>query len=110
MGYQANRAELLGRKFSDVDGMLDLGYPIRGIKRDGEWEHGSLSIEEIQALKTDFLFKAFAIFSDFNVFNVLPHGQGTLAERPTVLEAIKILKEEESLWQAWEMDKMKSNT
>lgn len=107
MGYQASRAELLNRKFSDVDEALGLGYPIRGIKKDGEWEHGSLSIEEIQSLKTDFLFRAFAVFSDFNVFGCLPHGQGTLGERPTVLEAIRILKEEDNLWQMWEMDKNK---
>lgn len=88
--------------------MLGLRYPIRGIKvKGGEWEHGDLSYEEIQSLKTNFLFRAFALFSDFNTFNVLPHGQGTLAERPTVLEAIKILKEEENLWQQWEWEKNK---
>lgn len=91
---------------SDVDRMLGLRYPIRGIQtKEGEWEYGDLSYEEIQALRTDFLFRAFALFSDFNTFNVLPHGQGTLAERPTVLEAIRILKEEDGLWQQWEMEK-----
>ena len=109
LGYQASRAELLSRKWTDVDELLGVGYPIRGIKnKEGEWEYGSLSIEEIESLKTDFLYRAFALFSDFNTFNVLPHGGGTLDERPTVLEAIKILKEEESLWQAWEMDKNKN--
>lgn len=106
LGFQASQAGLFNEKYSDVDEMLGLRFPIRGIKtKEGKWEYGDLSYDEIQSLRTDFLFRAFALFSDFNVFQVLPHGKGTLDERPTVLEAIKILKEESDMWQAWEMEK-----
>ena len=104
---EASRADLFNLKYSEIeDGLMETGYPIRGIKNnEGEWEYASLSYGEIQALKTNFLFRAFALFSDFNTFNVLPHGGGTILERSTVLEALKILKEEASLWDAWEMEK-----
>lgn len=91
---------------SDFDELLEIRYPIRGLKGEGdEWEISDLSYEEIQELKTDFLFRSFSLFSDYSCFKVLPHGKGTMDERPTVIEALKILSEEENLWDAWEREK-----
>lgn len=93
-------------KKGEMDDLLGLEYPIRGIKNtEGEWEYGSISLDEAEELKTSFLFRAFALYGDWQTFGVLPHGGGTLDERSTYLQAMKILKEEENGWQQMEMEK-----
>lgn len=62
-------------------------------------------MDDIEALKTPFLFKAIKLYNEYNTFEVLPHGQGTLAEKPTVIEIIQIFKQEENAWDAWEREK-----
>lgn len=89
-----------------ADDMLGITYGIRGIQTSrGKWEHGALTMDEIEALKTPFLFQALHLYKDFNVFEMLPHGKGTLDEKPTITEIISILREEENSWQAWENEK-----
>jgi hypothetical protein len=84
-------------------------YPIRGIHditADGKEEgRNALTFDEIQGLKTPFLFGAVDLFNTFKAFKTLPHGQGTLNERATVLTALRIMLNEEQEYDAWEIDK-----
>lgn len=108
-GLQALKAGLLSlKKQPEGDRILGITYEgdLRGDDtEDGEVSPLCLTWEDIQNLKTPFFARAMAIYNDFEVFNVLPHGKGTLDERPTVLEAIKILKAEDSKWQIYQMEK-----
>lgn len=92
-------------KKSEMDDLLGLSFPIRGL-RDSEDKpvFETLSLDEVAELRSDFLFRAFALYQDWQVFGVLPHGGGTLDERASYLQAMKILKEEESAWQSWESE------
>lgn len=87
-----------------MDDMLGLQYPIRGYEGEFGEEIGALSIDEVNELKTPFLTRAIALYSEWQTFGVLPHGKGTLDESPAYLRAMSILKEEETLWQAYEME------
>lgn len=80
-------------------------YGIRGIKEDGKWEYGALTLKEIAGLKTPFFFRAVMLYNDYNTFEILPHGKGTLDERPTVTQIISILKQEENAFTAWENER-----
>lgn len=87
-----------------------LGITYEGDLRGIEDEKGvivplELSWENIVDCRTDFLSIAFSLYSDWVVFKVLPNGKGTRDERPTVLEALKILSSEDNQWQCWEMEK-----
>ena len=87
-----------------------LGITYEGDLRGIEDEKGvivplELSWENIVDCRTDFLAIAFSLYSDWVVFKVLPNGKGTRDERPTVLEALKILSSEDNQWQCWEMEK-----
>ena len=108
-GWQAMKAGLLSlREQPEGDKILGLTY--EGDLRGTEDENGSivplcLTWEDIQNLKTDFFAAAIELYSNYSAFKTLPHGAGTQAERPSVLEAIKILMSEDNLWQIWKMEK-----
>ena len=87
-----------------MDDMLGLQYPIRGYEGEFGEEIGALSIDEVNELRTPFLSRAISLYSEWQTFGVLPHGRGTLGEPPAYLRAMAILKEEENLWQAYEME------
>lgn len=98
-------------KQPEADAILGITY--EGDLRGTEDEEGnivplSLSWEDIQNLKTEFFSAAIGLYSDYTAFKILPHGKGTCDERPTVLEALKILMSEDNLWQAWQMEKDRS--
>ena len=108
-GLQALRAGLLSlEKQPEGDKILGITYEgdLRGDDTDdGEIAPLRLTWDDIQNLKTPFFYRAMSLYNDFEVFNVLPHGKGTLEERPTVLKAIKILKIEDNKWQNYQMEK-----
>lgn len=90
-----------------------LGITYEGDLRGTEDDEGNLvplclTWEDIQNLKTEYFSRAIVLYSDYNAFKVLPHGKGTNAERPTVLEALKIIMSEENLWEAWQMEKSRN--
>lgn len=90
-----------------------LGITYEGDLRGTEDDEGNLvplclTWEDIQNLKTEYFSRAIALYSDYNAFKVLPHGKGTNEERPTVLEALKIIMSEENLWEAWQMEKSRN--
>lgn len=87
-----------------MDDLLGLEHPIRGYTDENGNEMSGLTYEEIQELKTPFLFRAFTLFSEWQVFGVLPHGRGTLDEPPAYIDAMMILKDEDNQWQMWEME------
>lgn len=98
-------------KQPEADAIMGITY--EGDLRGTEDENGDivplcLSWEDIQNLKTDFFSVAMRLYSDYVAFKVLPHGKGTCEERPTVLEALKIMISEDNQWQAWQMEKDRS--
>lgn len=107
MGYQALRLKYFEMQPSFLDESDDPPfYPMRGIKNSkGEWEYGALQYEDIQALKTDFFYLAMDLFSSYCTFGGTPSANGWQNERRCVLDIIKILKSEESSFDAWEMEK-----
>lgn len=74
---------------------------------DGETvvEYGRLTQLEVNSLDTPFFRASMTLYSDFKVFGCLPHGHGTLAERQTVLDIIKVLSNEEARYENWRMEK-----
>lgn len=88
-----------------VDDLLGVKYGIRGIKVNGGWQNCELTMDEIEELKTPLLYMAFSVYNNYNTFECLPHGKGTLAERPTITQIISILKQEENAWDRWESEK-----
>lgn len=108
-GLQALRAGLLSLK-KQPEGDRIMGITYEGDLRGDDTDNGEiaplrLTWDDIQNLKTPFFSRALSLYNDFVMFNVLPHGKGTLDERPTVLEAIRILKIEDDKWQNYQMEK-----
>lgn len=64
-----------------------------------------MMFDEAQDLATPFLMASIKIFKEWSVFKTLPHGQGTLGERQTYLDIIKILQGEENGYSNWEMER-----
>lgn len=96
------------KKQPEGDRIMGITYEgdLRGDDTDnGEIAPLRLTWDDIQNLKTPFFSRALSLYNDFVMFNVLPHGKGTLDERPTVLEAIRILKIEDDKWQNYQMEK-----
>lgn len=91
------------KKPSEVD---EFGFPIpiRGIEENGEWTFSSLTVTQIRKLNTPFLAASLRLYGDFSVFKILPHGKGTMDEKQSVIEIIKILKSEENAYINWEME------
>ncbi len=56
-------------------------------------------------LDTPFLRAALNLYRDWSTFKILPHGKGTLNERQTVIDTIRILTQEENKYTNWEIDK-----
>ena len=100
------RLEEFGRVKSVVDDMVPPAvYPLRGIKEDGEYQYGALTWDEIHALDTEFLRRSMELYANFRVLETLPHGGGWLSERSTVIDILRILRSEESAFDAWEHEK-----
>lgn len=83
--------QIPGIEVVDEDGHTEVMY---------EW----ITYEEIQGCITPFLAASLELYSNFVLLGVLPHGQGTLGERETVIEILKILKSEDNRYQNWEME------
>ena len=66
---------------------------------------GFILRREAVDLHTDFFRFSWVLFVRWKTFNVLPHGKGTLDERNTTLEILRILNEEEHLFDSWEQEK-----
>lgn len=95
----------LGRKETEAD-KIGIPIPIRGIQDEtGKWHYGTLTYKQIKELNTSFLVASIGLYNDYAAFNVLPHGKGTMAERSTVIQILKILKQEDNLFQSWELEK-----
>lgn len=92
------------RCFMDDVGMP---YPIRGIEENNKWTYSTLTYDQMQALNTPFLIASINLYGNYSAFNTLPHGMGTLSERQSVLDILKILRQEENLFDAWEREKSK---
>lgn len=45
------------------------------------------------------------IFSNFKIFKTLPHGRGTMKERNTVIQIIRILESCQNEFDEWEREK-----
>lgn len=105
------RLEEFDRKKSVVDEISPPAvYPLRGIKEDGEYLYGALTWDEIHELDTEFLKQSLDLFMSFRILGVLPHGGGWMNERRTVVDILKILKSEESAFDAWEHEKAMRTT
>lgn len=65
--------------------------------------------DEAQDLATPFLMASLRIYNEWAVFKTLPHGQGTMGERQTYLEIIRILHQEENGYSNWEMERSRRN-
>lgn len=59
---------------------------------------------DVQFLKTRFFARSWRLYSDWTLFKKLPHGKGPMKENETVISIIRILSEEENLWDRWDMD------
>ena len=59
---------------------------------------------DVQVLRTTFFARAWQVYSNWTLFKKLPHGKGTLKENNTTIEIIRILTEEEQLWDRWEWE------
>lgn len=79
-------------------------YPLRGIKEQGKWTLAAVTYDDVEALKTDFFFLAYELYTNYSLFGNAGGG-GWANERRTVLEIIKIFKAEENGFDAWEMEK-----
>jgi len=91
---------------SSNDDLDFLPIVVRGIEEpNGQWSYGSLTQKQIKCLNTPFLAASLRLYNNFAAFKVLPHGKGTMDERSTVLEILKILQSEENAFTAWEMEK-----
>jgi hypothetical protein len=63
--------------------------------------------ERIARLKSPLFTSLYAIWHDYHVLHVLPHGRGTLDERPVVIRWIKQFEAELASLQRWERDREK---
>jgi hypothetical protein len=86
------------------EGENALMYPLRGIKEQGKWTLAAVTYDDVEALKTDFFFLAYELYTNYSLFGNAGGG-GWANERRTVLEIIKIFKAEENGFDAWEMEK-----
>lgn len=64
---------------------------------------------ELFEYKTEFLALSMQLFNNWRIFKALPHGKGTRHERESVLQILRILKEEETLFDEWEREREKMN-
>ena len=60
---------------------------------------------EAQELETPFLLASLRLYKEWSCFKILPHGKGTLDERQSVINIIRILSEEENRYSNWELDR-----
>lgn len=45
------------------------------------------------------------LYNEWSVFKILPHGKGTMNERQTVLDIIRILTGEENRFNNWDLER-----
>ena len=93
-----------------------LGGKAGGIGIDGRFHAASLRLmgigkdytvltqEEVNGLDTPFLRASFALYNRWKLLGALPHGQGTLGERNTVLEILEALEGESNRFEGWYLD------
>ena len=85
------------------------GYKIRGFY-DAEGNTVNLLFKtDAQVLRTRFFSRAWETYSNWSLFKALPHGKGTLRENNVTISIIRILTEEEQLWDRWEWDMRQNN-
>ena len=79
-------------------------YPIRGYSEDDGTEIGALTYDQVQELKTPFLYMAINLYNNFKIFG-LPHGKGWVEERGTVVDILRLLESEANLYDRFEIEK-----
>lgn len=65
--------------------------------------------DDAQLLITPFLLASLRLFREWSCFKILPHGKGTMEERQTVIDIIKILTQEENNYNSWEMERSRKD-
>ena len=78
---------------------------IRSVKDDDGKEIHVLPLSLVNQTDTPFLTYSLVLFNNWKRFKVLPHGQGTLAERQSVLEILTILDQEYNAFEEWEHER-----
>ncbi len=63
---------------------------------------GYIEGKMIAGLRTPLFVNLYGIWHDYHVLQVLPHGKGTLDERPVVIRWIKRFEAELASMQRWE--------
>lgn len=61
--------------------------------------------DDAQPLATPFLMASLRLYNEWSVFKILPHGKGTMDERQTVLDIIRILTGEENRFNNWDLER-----
>jgi len=84
------------------------GHPMPGVQlNDGTTIFDFPTQEEINEQDTPFLSACLALNNKMSIFG-LPHGQGWISERNTVLQIREICKAEISKYENWAMKNQKN--
>lgn len=95
---------MIGReKNENTDDIIPFEIP-----GDGEDETDVMTYEQAQILDTPFFAASLDLYLNWAVFKILPHGKGTMHERQSVIEILRILNSEDNKYQSWDMKRDKS--
>lgn len=61
--------------------------------------------KDIREYANEFFYRSLKLWSDFEKFQILPHGKGTMHERETTLQIIKALSAAQNEYDQWEREK-----
>lgn len=79
---------------------------MRGLQTgQDEWEYGGLAQVEIDVLDTAFFRVSMQRFNEWMICKVLPHGKGTMHERQSILDIIRVITGESNEFDMWEHEK-----
>jgi len=83
------------------------GYMVSVVNKDGKVEEKKVwdnpTQKEINLMDTPLLRNAFDLYLNFKACNSLPHGNGFLNERISVMEIIRIFEQESNRYDSWSM-------